>query len=67
MKISLRKQMVMAFMVIIALFGGGLYGYNSYRYPKQSYEYCKKIVKVNITLRQKLNSLTCFLISPMRS
>lgn len=54
MKISLRKQIVIrfsaAFMIIIALFGGGLYGYNSYHYPRQSYEYCKKIVKANIML-----------------
>lgn len=54
MKISLRKQIVIsfcaAFMIIIALFGGGLYGYNSYHYPRQSFEYCKKIVKANITL-----------------
>ena len=54
MKISLRKQIVIsfsvAFMIIIALFGGGLYSYNSYHYPRQSYEYCRKIVTANITL-----------------
>lgn len=54
MKISLRKQIIIsfsvAFMIIIALFGGGLYGYNSYHYPRQSYEYCKRIVKANIRL-----------------
>lgn len=54
MRISLRKQIAIsfsvAFMIIIALFGGGMYVYNSYHYPKQSYEYCKRIVKSNIML-----------------
>ena len=54
MKISLRKQIIISFsavfMVIIVLFGGGLFAYNSYHYPRQSYEYCKRIVKANITL-----------------
>lgn len=54
MKLSLRKQIIIsfsvAFMIITALFGGGLYVYNSYHYPRQSYEYCQKIVKANIRL-----------------
>lgn len=54
MKMSLRKQIIIsfsiAFMIIIALFGVSLYGYNSYHYPRQSYEYAKRIVGANIRL-----------------
>lgn len=54
MKNSLRRQMIVSFsasfICIIILFGGGLFCYNKYHYPRQSYQYCKRIVASNIAL-----------------
>lgn len=51
---SLRRQMIVsfsaAFICIIILFGGGLFCYNKYHYPRQSYQYCRRIVAANIAL-----------------